>query len=91
MLRTAILIDGSKDPVALRTDQQTPFIASNIQGRIKNFELKATVGQKGEVLLYCEVGLQLSDEEFKQLAEQEADKHLHPEKYKDLGKIAKAA
>ena len=89
ILQTALLIDGSENPVALRLDprDQKDYIA---QGRPnatpRNFKF---VKKTGHVLLYRldgEKRTELSDQAFEASAAAEADKFLRPERYKDMGK-----
>jgi hypothetical protein len=90
-LRTAVLIDGSKDPPAIRIEEseRKPFISQGRAGqKPRNFQFVKVVEQQVEnedeprkAYLYRLVGSQMSDEDFKRLAAAEVDKHLNPEKY----------
>lgn len=90
-LRTAVLIDGSKDPPAIRIEEseRKPFISQGRAGQTpRNFRFVRVVTQKVEheeeprtAYLYRLVGGQMSDDDFERLAAAEVDKHLNPEKY----------
>lgn len=93
-LRTAILVDGSSDPPAIRVKESERQAYIN-QGRAgqkpRNFKFVRSVetkvkGEDGEdetrvAYLYRLTGGRVSDEEFEAQARLEADKHLNPEKY----------
>jgi hypothetical protein len=88
-LVTAILVDGSTDPPALRIDktERQKFISQGRAGNTpRNFEFVRPVTQKVEgedeprtVYLYKLRGL--ADEDFESVAMQKADEYLNPEKY----------
>lgn len=91
-LRTAILIDGSKDPPAIRIkeSERANFVSQGRAGNTpRNFKFVRTIKDEservGDVYLYRLVGLQMSNEEFDSVALAEADKFLHPERYKTKG------
>lgn len=91
-LRTAILIDGGEDSIALRIQESEKrnHIAQGRAGKTpRNFKFvrSVEVRAKGEddprvAYLYRLDGL--SDDEFEKLAAAEVDRHLNPEKYAKL-------
>lgn len=93
-LKTAILVDGTENSVALRIkeSERQKFISQGRAGATtRNFSfVRQVVAQvEGEeeprtAYLYRLVGGNLSEEDFEQIAAAEADKHLHPEKYARL-------
>lgn len=100
-LITAILVDGSRNPPALRVDksERREYIAQgrpNAPARNFRFVRPVEVKVEGEteartVYVYKLVGGQMSDEQFERLATAEVDKHLNPEKYMRLNESPEAA
>jgi hypothetical protein len=88
-LRTAILIDGSENPPAIRINEseRQNFISQGRAGQTpRNFKFARAVteeiaGEPRTAYLYRLVGGGLTDDVFEALATAEADKHLNPEKY----------
>jgi hypothetical protein len=93
-LRTAILIDGSDDAIALRIQEseKRPYIAQGRAGKtarnfkfVRSVEVKAKGDEEPRVAyVYRLVGGDISDADFEALAAAEVDKHLRPEKYAKL-------
>lgn len=87
---TAILIDGTDHPVALRINprdpnqefDKPPFITSGAGPLIKNFKFTK---ESGDVLIYRPISDGPNDKEFERLAAAEADKFLNPAKYRRMG------
>lgn len=89
-LRTAILVDGSDNPPAIRIEEgeRKNFISQGRAGSTpRNFQFVRPVTLKIEgedeprtVYLYRLVG-NLSDDDFEAIAAQKADEYLNPEKY----------
>lgn len=90
-LRTAILIDGGDDAIALRLQESEKrnFIAQGRAGKpprnfkfVRSVEVKAKGEDEPRVAyVYRVVGGDLADADFEALAASEVDKHLRPEKY----------
>lgn len=90
-LVTAILVDGSKNPPALRIDkgERQRFISQGRAGQVpRNFQFVKAAELRVEdedeprtVFIYRLTGGKLSDDEFERQAAAEADKFLNPEKY----------
>ena len=93
-LKTAILIDGSDNPVAIRIaeSERQAFISQGIAGnRPRNFRfvrpMSVTVAGEDEprtVYLYRLTSASLSDADFEAMAASRADEFLNPEKYTKL-------
>ena len=100
-LKTAVLVDGSKDPPAVRIEEseRKPYISQGRAGQTpRNFRFVRAATQKVEgedeprvAYVYRLVGGQMSDDEFERLAAAEVDKHLNPEKYARLTENPDAA
>lgn len=81
---TALLIDGTANPIAYRTDTKAPSVNWGVRDKpTRQFNLARTEGKDNSLLIYRLVSL--SDEVFEAQSAAEADKFLHPEKYKMLG------
>ncbi len=80
-LITALLIDGSNNPPALRIDtaERKEYIT---QGRANELALNYKFDRMiGDVAVYRIVEKKLPDDEFERMAKAEADKFNHPENY----------
>lgn len=88
MIQTTLLIDGTDNPIALKipdNERQTYVSQGRANDTARNFKFSHMID---DVAIYRLVTQphNLSDELFQVLAKAEADKFLHPEKYKDMGK-----
>lgn len=84
MLPIAILFDGGPEPLSMLVERQSPYIAAPRNGTTRNFKFVRALGAGDAVLIYKDERLKLDPKAFDELANQEADKYLHPEKYAAL-------
>lgn len=90
MLKTAILIDGSDNPVATMVeerDRKEFIVQGRAQDTPRNFRFAYQIGEVYIYRLDGERKASLSDSLFQTCAESEADKFIHPEKYAKMGRL----
>lgn len=89
MLQQVVLVDGSADPIVLNMveSERKSFIAQGRAGNTpRNFKYSHMIDKVAVYRLDGELKETLADSIFLASAKAEADKLLHPEKYKDMGK-----
>lgn len=80
-----ILIDGTPNPTAFMLDRQHALINLPVQGKVRQYSfVRVMDGPSGQVFIYRDKAAKLNDKLFDQLAADEADKYLNPEKYAKL-------